>query len=77
MKKVLVHTLEDVSNYRKWFDKQQLPQTMQINPSAYTDNLKYTIDNLLIQAKDCYDNPKMQGCFYLLDQIKENLIKGK
>lgn len=77
MKKVSVHTSEDVSNYRKWFDKQELPQTMQINPSTYTANLKFTIDNLLTQAKYCYRNPKMQGCFIILDQIKENLEKGK
>jgi hypothetical protein len=75
MKKVEVHTLKDVSNYREWFNKQELPQTMQINDAAYTDNLKATINHLLEQAKDCYDNPKMQGCFYLLDQIKANLTK--
>lgn len=76
MKKVEVHTLEDVSNYREWFDKQDLPQTMQINSSAYTDDLRLTINNLLEQANTCYDNPKMQGCFYILNQIKANLQKG-
>ena len=28
------------------------------------------------QAYVCYENPKMQGCLYLLEKIKSNLEKN-
>jgi hypothetical protein len=46
---------------------------MQINSSAYTPDLKETISMLFEQAYICYENPKMQGCIWLLKKIKENL----
>lgn len=30
---------------------------------------------LFEQAYVCYENPKMQGCLYLLEKIKSNLEK--
>ena len=46
---------------------------MQIDSSAYTPNLKETISMLFEQAYICYENPKMQGCIYLIKKIKKNL----
>ena len=31
---------------------------------------------LFEQAYVCYENPKMQGCLYLLEKIKSNLEKN-
>ena len=39
-------------------------------------NLKDTVDMLFEQAYVCYENPKMQGCLYLLEKIKSNLEKN-
>lgn len=73
----ITHTLEQVDEMRRWFDAQTLPQTMQINSSAYTPDLKDTIDMLFEQAYVCYENPRMQGCFFLLDQIKAKLLRAQ
>lgn len=48
---------------------------MQIDKAAFTPNLKDTVDMLFEQAYVCYENPKMQGCLYLLEKIKSNLEK--
>ena len=57
------YTQEEVNELKKWFDSQELPPTMQI-------------DMLFEQAYVCYENPKMQGCLYLLEKIKSNLEKN-
>ena len=69
------HTLEEVDELKNWFEshKNILPQTMQIDSSAYTPNLSETISMLLEQAYICYENPKMQGCIWLLKKIQKNL----
>ena len=54
-------------------DNYMIPGTMQIDSSAYTPDLKETISMLFDQAYICYENPKMQGCIYLLKKIKRNL----
>ena len=73
------HTIEEVDELREWFESQknQLPHTMQINSSAYTPDLPETIDMLFEQAYICYENPKMQGCIWLLKKIKANLEEGQ
>lgn len=73
------HTIEEVDELREWFEaqKNQLPHTMQINSSAYTPDLSETIDMLFEQAYICYENPKMQGCIWLLKKIKANLEEGQ
>mgnify|MGYP003412065950 FL=1 len=75
MEKKRVHTIEEIDELREWFEKvkNRLPETMQIDSSAYTPNLKETISMLFEQAYICYENPKMQGCIYLLKKIKKNL----
>ena len=75
MEKKRIHTIEEIDELREWFEKvkNRLPQTMQIDSSAYTPNLKETISMLFEQAYICYENPKMQGCIYLIKKIKKNL----
>lgn len=72
-----VYTIEDVDELKRWFDAQTLPQSMQINSSAYSPDLKDTVAMLFEQAYICYNNPKMQGCLLLLENIKKNLEKNK
>ncbi len=69
------HTIEEIDELKTWFQEKEstLPATMQINSSAYTPDLKETISMLFEQAYICYENPKMQGCIWLLKKIKENL----
>ncbi|MDE5676573.1 MAG: hypothetical protein K2G02_00630 [Phocaeicola sp.] len=71
------YTKEEIDELKKWFDSRSLPQDMQIDKAAYTPRLKDTINMLIEQAYICYDNPKMQGCFFLLEKIKTNLEKNK
>ena len=75
MEKKRIHTIEEIDELREWFEKvkTRLPETMLIDSSAYTPNLKETINMLFDQAYICYENPKMQGCIYLLKKIKKNL----
>ena len=72
-----VYTIEDVEELKRWFDAQTLPQSMQINSSAYSPDLKDTVAMLFEQAYICYNNPKMQGCLLLLENIKKNLEENK
>jgi len=69
------HTLEEINELKAWFDAHEdsYPETMQIDSSAFTPNLKETISMLFEQAYLCYENPKMQGCIWLLKKIKQNL----
>ena len=75
MEKKRTHTIEEIDELKNWFieNKYKLPQTMQIDSSAFTPDLKETIDMLFDQAYICYENPKMQGCIFLLKKIKKNL----
>ena len=75
MEKKRIHTIEEIDELREWFEKlkNRLPETMQIDSSAYTPNLKETISMLFEQAYICNENPKMQGCIYLIKKIKKNL----
>ena len=75
MEKKRIHTIEEIDELREWFEKvkNRLPETMQIDSSAYTPNLKETNNMLFDQAYICYENPKMQGCIYLLKKIKKNM----
>lgn len=50
---------------------------MQINSSAYSPDLKDTVAMLFEQAYICCNNPKMQGCLLLLENIKKNLEEKK
>ena len=78
MEKKRTHTLEEINELKAWFDanRTKLPQTMQIDSSAFTPNLPETVKMLLEQAYICYENPKMQGCIRLLLKIKQNIEKN-
>lgn len=73
------HTIEEIDELKVWFEaiQDKLPTTMQIDSSAFTPNLKETLSMLFDQAYICYENPKMQGCIWLLKKIKENLEREK
>lgn len=75
MEKKRTHTIEEINELKAWFDDHAslLPQTMQIDSSAYTADLPETISMLFEQAYICHENPKMQGCIWLLQKIKKNL----
>ena len=74
-----VHTIEEINELKAWFDANQekFPPTMQIDSSAFTPDLKETISMLFEQAYICYENPKMQGCIWLLKKIKDNIEQEK
>ena len=83
MKKIekKVYTVEEVDELKKWFDNQTLPQSMQINSSAYSPDLKDTVAMLFEQAYICCNNPKMQGCHLLalddlIEEYGENIKKN-
>ena len=58
-------------------DNQILPQSMQINSSAYSPDLKDTVAMLFEQAYICCNNPKMQGCLLLLEKLLRKNLEGK
>lgn len=72
------YTIEEINELKEWFEshKNIIPQTMQIESSAFSPNLLDTIQMLLEQAYICCENPKMQGSIRLLQKIKKNL-EGK
>ena len=72
------YTQEELEELKNWFETNQsrLPQTMQIDSSAFTPNLPETVKMLLEQAYICYENPKMQGCIRLLLKINQNIEKN-
>ena len=78
MEKKRTHTLEEINELKSWFEANQekLPETMQIDSSAFSPDLRDTIDILFEQAYICYENPKMQGCIRFLKKIKKNLEEG-
>lgn len=69
------HTIEEIDELKGWFQEHesQLPETMQIDSSAFSPNLKETVNMLFEQAYICHENPKMQGCIWLLKKIKVKL----
>ena len=73
MEKKRTHTIEEIDELKNWFEENsnKLPQTMQIDSSAFTPDLPNTVDMLFDQAYICYENPKMQGSIILLRRIKE------
>ena len=78
MEKKRTHTLEEINELKSWFEANQekLPETMQIDSSAFSPDLRDTLDMLFEQAYICYENPKMQGCIRFLKKIKKNLEEG-
>ena len=69
------HSIEEIDELKNWFEANQsnLPDTLQIDSSAYTPNLKETLHMLLEQAYICCENPKMKGCILLIKKIKKKI----
>ena len=66
-------TLEELHELTGWFDKQNLPEELQLDKATYIPNLSDTVKRLVIQSEINYDNPKMQGCILLLQRMKKKL----
>lgn len=75
MQKKQTYTLEELDELKNWFESHEgiIPEDMQIDNSAYTPNLKNTINALIEQAYIYYENPKMQGSVRLLEKIRMKL----
>ena len=73
MEKNKTLTQEELQELVEWFEQKTLPAQMQLDKATYIPNLPETVERLFIQAEINYDNPKMQGCIYLLLRIKEKL----
>ena len=69
---------EELNEMIVWFNNHadELPKEMQINKSAFTPDLKLTVESCIMQAKQCLGNYKMAGAFRMLQQIRENLEKA-
>jgi hypothetical protein len=66
---------EDIEELRAWFASHTLPQSMQIDESTFTPNLKKTVDALMHQAQRIYDNPNLYGVIYILERIRGHLTE--
>ena len=67
------YTKDEFKDLQAWFEKQNLPDSLQVDKATYIPDLKDTVTRLLDQAKVCHENPKMQGCLILLEHIKRKL----
>ena len=54
---------EELNEMIVWFNNHadELPKEMQINKSAFTPDLKLTVESCIMQAKQCLGNYKMAG----------------
>ncbi|HJD09949.1 hypothetical protein QVO10_09050 [Bacteroides gallinaceum] len=68
-----LYTKEEIQELEHWFDSKELPKSLQLDKATYIPDLKETLHRLFLQADQCYENPKMQGCIYLLERIKAKL----
>ncbi len=73
------HTLEEIQELEVWFESHmsEFPDTLQIDASTYTPDLKETISMLFEQAYITCGNPKMQGCVWLLKKIRDKVERGE
>lgn len=70
-----IYTEEELNEMIAFFQDRKLPQTMQINKSAKTENLPFTVECCIEQAKLSLGNKNMQGAFLHLKQIRAILEK--
>ena len=73
MEEIKMLTLDELHELEEWFDKQDLPEELQLDKATYIPHLRDTIKRLLIQSRLNYNNPKMQGCIILLQHLKAKL----
>lgn len=72
-KECRLYSEEELQALQAWFAERTLPKDMHIDQATYTEDLPETIAMLMEQAEVCRENPKMQGCFRLLERIKQKL----
>lgn len=48
---------------------------MQLGKSVFIPDVEDTLQRLFDQADVCFENPKMQGCLFMLEDIKSELEK--
>lgn len=68
-----VCTKEELQALKEWFDASSLPESLKVDKAVSIPHLKETVERLFDQAEVCYENPKMQGCIILLENIKARL----
>lgn len=68
-----VCTKEELQALKEWFDAASLPESLKVYKAVSIPHLKETVERLFDQAEVCYENPKMQGCIILLENIKARL----
>lgn len=70
---------EELNEMIVWFNNHadELPKEMQIDKSAFTPDLKLTVESCIMQAKQCLGNYKMAGAFRLLQQIRAKIEDNK
>lgn len=68
-----VCTKEELQALKEWFDAASLPESLNVDKAVSIPHLKETVERLFDQAEVCYENPKMQGCIILLENIKARL----
>lgn len=68
---------EELNEMIVWFNNHadELPKEMQINKSAFTPDLRLTVESCIMQAQQCLGNYKMAGAFRMLQQIREKIEK--
>lgn len=71
------YTEEELNEMIAWFNDHanRLPETMQINKSAFTPDSALTVESCIMQARQCLGNYKTEGAFLLLKQIRANIEK--
>lgn len=73
MKERKIYKKEELKVLKDWFASQDLPQGLRVDKAINIPNLKETVARLFDQAEVCFENPKMQGCLILLENIKAKL----
>ncbi len=69
------YTKEEIDELKAWFDAHDdiIPESMYIEESTYSPNLRDTLLTLFEQSYIYSTNPRMQGCVVLLLKIKKKL----
>ena len=70
MEELKMLTLDELHELKDWFEKQELPEDIQLDKATYIPHLRDTVRRLFAQSELNYDNPKMQGCILLLQRLK-------
>ncbi len=74
---IKLYTEEELDELIAWFSDKDLPKSYRIDKATYAPDLRDTLERLFEQARICRENPRMQGCIFLLERIKSGLEQGK